>query len=453
MRAWLRHETSQGRTRQSRDSTGFSTLTGLGARAEERTVRESVVSIRPVLARDAALRVAADMVRSGEAALADEALGAAHGERLHLGSDTKYLGIDPPPVEELVHEGDREGAEAAAELLHELGYFMDLDRAAQRLEAEGDWDNAALLYRLSAHTTSEDEERLAAARAAAEAAGENGGRLPPTPPPAGGLRTHVLRSERAGEFGEAERLARLAADAGHGEVLEEYARRRVDEGSSTEHWNRILNHGLDTDGREADPWCPQRGPRGDLRPSPRLDSAGRRFVSAPEASLPGRITGARPPLSPAGAPLAWSFIGGMLLYTLADPAASVYVDAMGTAGIVLSILLLPVLTAQARGKWRLRWSGATLLLLYGWFWSPAMIAVQVSPASEGGSWTRRVIAVLTLPFSGVALSLVQCLHGPLGTPAAVAVGCATVLVALAAARVRERDNHRDYLLSLREDTM
>ncbi|MEU6443092.1 hypothetical protein [Streptomyces sp. NPDC047046] len=59
--------------------------------------------------------------------------------------------------------------------------------------------------------------------------------------------------EKAGEFVEAERLARQAADAGDRQALEELAARRKDDDSDRQ-WQALLANGLTAEGSPAAPW-------------------------------------------------------------------------------------------------------------------------------------------------------------------------------------------------------
>ncbi len=61
------------------------------------------------------------------------------------------------------------------------------------------------------------------------------------------------RLEKAGEFVEAERLARLAADAGDRQALEELATRRKDDDPDRQ-WQALLANGLTAEGSPAAPW-------------------------------------------------------------------------------------------------------------------------------------------------------------------------------------------------------
>ncbi|MFW5419069.1 hypothetical protein J0910_20855 [Nocardiopsis sp. CNT-189] len=175
-------------------------------------------------------------------------------------------------IEHMLAAGERDAALATARRLRDEGHHVGVIVLADRILEEGDAELAGRLYRFEAGQNLAAVGRLVSLALRADdveayfetvrtqgwAGGWDESR---GVPPLGGdtsgplpLRAFALRREERGDLSEAERLVRLAADAGDGGALAGFAERRIAEGHwQADLWRRVLEHGLDAGGDPAGP--------------------------------------------------------------------------------------------------------------------------------------------------------------------------------------------------------
>lgn len=226
------------------------------------------------------------------------------------------------------------------------------------------------------------------------------------------LAAYVRRAEESGLHAEAEETARTAADAGLGEVLEDLAHARAANGPDPEYWAAVRDHGLDPDGEPARERLPRTRARGDLRP---VVTDGGVSVCSPGAEFNPRGRIERQPESDYFylLPLVLFLPFQMLGQTLSPMLGPVLV----LGGIVSSLALFPLLTADVHEFWRPRRRGMTGVVLLSAILGPAAVAALAASVARRKSLLRRAVIVVTTPLSLAATVLFTAAEYVAGYPA------------------------------------
>lgn len=351
--------------------------------------------------------------------------------------DSRYISDNVSPVDPLLESARPDLALAAARWLHGHRCHIDLSRAAERLEFEGDWDNAALLHSLSRDRLAV-LERLAMARTAAGAGG-----APGTSTPVTRLKTHVRLAEERGDHRAAERIALRAAAAGHGTVLEGVAHRRVSQREDVGRWRTVLRHGLTPDGEPNPGWCETTKESGKPRPMV-VDRSGFDLAALVQADDTSRYTLLY-------APYASSMLHillPLLLSFFAPAEAEPLVLTTGAVSLVVTLILLPWLTADARRRWPLRARRLPFLLISAVAWSPAMIGVHAAAVTDRPSPARALVTVVTAPLSLTAALGFALFSTWVGTLGGAIMSLAMVYAFLALIHRIRKGRHHLYLIGL-----